>query len=321
MTERCPSFFILVPGPWHDAEEVRRALETRGIASEVAKETPIEQGSIRVDVIEDSELSAAFRFARLGPLDPRTLAGIAATTRAALIECGFQLDDAPGALAQLGRALRDAGGIAVRMEASGGASDWEPWLEHLESGDPARLYEAAVLLVRDSDGLLFTCGMHQFNLPDAQILTADPAEAVIWINAFSIYQLEEQPALLSGHTFRPNAELPRRTIERWPDHRHQTRDGRNNPFGLWRFLEIGAPGIDARKPVLVIIPALVVLLVSAERSAKRPLSPPEVEAIVEKASAIAMDAADAAVLERKRGYADIEPQRAWEQWQIVRGTL
>src|SRR5262249_50997565 len=72
--------------------------------------------------------------------------------------------------------------------------------------------------------------------------------------------------------------------------------------------------------VLVISPPLVAVLLSAERSAGHPLTRGEVEDIVGKSSAIAMEPRDAVALERSRGYADIEPELAWEQWQIVRRT-
>jgi hypothetical protein len=163
--------------------------------------------------------------------------------------------------------------------------------------------------------------MHHFDLPDAQLEMADPSEAMTWLDAFCVYQLIEQPALVSGHTFRPSAAAARRTIERWPDHRHHPNDGRHNPFGVWRFLEPGVRGLEATRTIPVIIPPLVTLLLSAERSAKRPLSRPEVEDLVSKAPAMAMEARDIARLERARGYADIEPERAWEQWQIVRGAF
>jgi hypothetical protein len=51
------------------------------------------------------------------------------------------------------------------------------------------------------------------------------------------------------------------------------------------------------------------------------LSRPEVEKLVHDSTAIAMQARDALALERSRGYADIEPELAWEQWQIVRRTI
>ena len=40
-----------------------------------------------------------------------------------------------------------------------------------------------------------------------------------------------------------------------------------------------------------------------------------------EAPAMAVDARRALALERSRGYADLEPRRAWEQWQLVRATL
>jgi len=318
---RVPSFFMLVPGPWRDADEVQRALRARDVSAEIAQSGPIKPREVRVDVVEDGRLAAAFRWGRSGTLAEDLLKRIAPCTRAALIEYGSRLDESPADVARLGRALRDAGGVAVRMEASGAASAWDSWLEHLESSDRSRLYTCAVLLVRDDDGGIFTCGMHHFDLPDAQIKTEEPAEGTSWLDAFCVYQIVEQPALLSGHTFRPSAEASRRTLERWPDHRHRPNDGRHNPFGVWRFLEPGAHGIEATQTVPVIIPPLVAVLLAAERSAGHALTPAEVEEIVDKSPAIALAPATVAELERSRGYADIEPELAWEQWQIVRKTM
>jgi hypothetical protein len=312
---------MLVPGPWRHAAEVQLALRARGISAELAQSRPIGPHEVRVDVVEDSQLATAFRWGRGGTVDEDLLNHIAACPRAALIECGSRLNESAGEVGRLGRALRDAGGLAVRMEASGAASAWEPWLEHLESGDLSRLYACAVLLVHDDDGVMFTCGMHHFDLPDAQIRTGEPSAATAWLDAFCIYQLVEQPTLLSGHRFRPTTDAPRRTLERWPDHRHKSNDGRHNPFGLWRFLEPDAHGIEATRTVLVMIPALVAVLLSAERSAGHPLTRSDVEAIVNKGSAVAVEPRDVAALERSRGYADIEPELAWEQWQIVRSMM
>src|SRR5262249_39837317 len=147
MSERVPSVFILVPGPWRDSEEVLPALRSRGVSATVSQSAPIKPHQVRVDVVEDGSLAAGFGWGRSGPLPEELLARIGACPRAALIECGFRLNDSPRVLAQVGRALRDAGGVAVRMEASGSASAWEPWLERLESDDGFQLYVCAVLLV------------------------------------------------------------------------------------------------------------------------------------------------------------------------------
>lgn len=321
MAERVPSFYMLVPGPWREAGDLAAALRERGFPADTAQTPLVRPNEVRVDVVKDDHLSAAFRWGRGGAQPADFLDQVANCKRAGLIECGLRLDESPREVARLGRALRDAGGVGVRMEASASASPWPPWLDSLESGDPFQLYACTVQLVQDDHNVTFTCGMHQFDLPDSQIATSDPSEAMTWLNIFSVYQLAERPVLASGHTFSPAADQPRRKLERWPDHRHRSGDGRQNPFGLWRLLDPNACrlGVAALRPVIV--PSLVAVLSSAESSARRPLTRGEVEKIVGKSPSIAMEPQDATVLERSRGYADIEPELAWEQWQIVRDTM
>lgn len=312
---------MLVPGPWREPTDVTRALAERGIAAKVTEASPIASGEIRVDLVEDGKLAEALSWGRFGPLPDVLLARVAACTRAALVECGYRLDEAPGKVAALGRTLRDGGGVALRMEASGAASSWEPWLEQLESNDPFRIYASAVLIVQDDDGLVFTCGMHQFDLPDAQITMVEPQYAIEWLDAFCVFQLQEQAALASGHTFCPHPGVPRRSFVRWPDHRHHPDDGRHNPFGVWRFLGPDEAGLEARALLPTIVPSLAALLMSTESKAGRPLTRAEVESLVSRSPAIALEPRAVRELERSRGYADIEPELAWDQWQIVRRSL
>ena len=313
-----PSTFMLVPGPWQEASEVVQVLANEGIEAMCSGEMAATDGSVKVSMIESDFLPEAFSWGRRGATPKDLMERVAASRYAAVVEINRWLDHAPAILSNIGRALRNAGGIAVRMEASGGASAWEPWLEQLESGDPADLYACGVLIVSDDDGTFFTCGMHHFGLPDAQIALEDSEAALAWLDAFCVFQISEQPGIASGHTFRPDAETPRRTLERWPDHRHSPDDGRHNPFGVWRILPEDERSVEASKLVLVIVPPLVETLSLAETSARRSLSQSEVADLVSKGAAIAMPPKDAIALERSRGFADIEPELAWEQWQIVR---
>ncbi|MEZ4447795.1 MAG: DUF4261 domain-containing protein [Polyangiaceae bacterium] len=321
MTDRVPSLFMLVPGPWRDSEHLVAVLRELDIHAEVTKAGAIRRNGLRVDVIEDHDLRAAFSWGLGGAQSAGFLDEVAGCSRAALIEYGVRLDESPRDVARLGRAMREAGGVGVRMEASSAASPWTPWLDSLESGDPFQIYASTVQLVQDHHNVMFTCGMHQFDLPDAQIAMPDPSRAMSWLNAFSVYQLAEQPVLASGHTFSPDADQPRRKLERWPDHRHRSDDGRQNPFGLWRLLDPRASRLEAASRTPIIVPALVATLSSAESAAQRPLTREEVEQLISNAPAIVMKLQDAIMLERSRGYADIEPELAWEQWQVVRGTM
>ena len=74
------------------------------------------------------------------------------------------------------------------------------------------------------------------------------------------------------------------------------------------------------KPRLIIVhvPALVVVLLHEERKKGSPLTEPEVLRIRDNGTCIAMPEDVAGVVAEKRGYDDIDPERAWEQWQVVR---
>jgi len=311
--ERVPSVFLLVPWPWTSTGELLEQLGSRGVAAQ-PRGGPPTAGGVYAELVEDDDFSPGFSWGRRGLLSDDVIAAVAACRAAALIEVGARLDRCASQVAEVGRALRAMGGIAVRMEGSGAASPWEPWLEQMESGEPWDLYRSAVIVVQEDHGF-FTCGMQQFDLPDAdaQIDMDDPRQALDWLDTLCAYQSPKVPDLVSGHTFQPDAESPRRTLERWPDAVHHPEDGRHNPFGVWRFLGEGEKGLAASALIQTITPPLVVSLAAAEQSKGGPLTRAEVTALVDKAPAIAMSIADARALEQGRGYADIEPELTFDQ--------
>ncbi len=318
MSDRVPSIFFLVPGPWQAVEAVRDALREAGVASERTGDSPFAKGALRVDVVSDpGGFGDALTWGRDGRLPPDVIAAAAKCTHAALLEFGFLLQDDPALVAKAGRALQQAGGVAVRAEASSCASTWESWLQRLESGDADRLVYSAVSII-GGEGEFFTCGMHAFDLPDAEIFLNDERAAIELLDVLCTFQLAEKPVLATGHTFRPDADSDRRRLERWPDHRHRSNDGRRNPFGLWRLVPDDASALHGMDPIPTIIPTLASQLMAAEGKRGRPLTREEVESLTEAATAVALAPKDAASLERSRGYADLEPRRAWEQWQLVR---
>jgi len=72
---------------------------------------------------------------------------------------------------------------------------------------------------------------------------------------------------------------------------------------------------------LVFVPALVTILLRAERTAGRPLTEPEVIAIRDKAACIALPVSEAALMESSRGYPDIVAEAVWPEWQSARIQL
>jgi hypothetical protein len=204
----------------------------------------------------------------------------------------------------------------VRLEQSKLGWPVTRWIRALESGDPWMLYHCAVVVLQDL-GVSRSCGMHAFGLPDAQV-EAPPSEAGRLLGSLNVYQLAEDPVLVSGDTFTSDLDTPRRRLERWPDDGYPPGHACHNPFGAWR---LGAEGREADsrgelRPVF--IPPLVALLAAAEEKAGRRLRRDEVERLTSEGACMMMTHADAKSLERGRGYADLEPELAWRQWQIVR---
>lgn len=318
-SERVPCVHLLVPGPWASDAPLLEQLRRAGVGAAAAGQDP--HAEVSVQWIQDDRLVDALGWSRHGPLAADALAQVAQCHAAAVVEIRLRLDQAAERVAQIGRALAQAGGVALRVEGSGTAWTWQAWLDRLDSGLPEHLVEAAVSLVQDTDGTVFTCGMQHFDLPDAQLRADDAAQAVAWLECFNSFQLGESPVLVSGQTFRPGPDHARRVLERWPDGRHDSTDGRHNPFGIWRFLEPGVPGLAAPALTPVPIPSLVATLAALERKNGGPLSRAQVRALVDQSPVIAMERADAIALEKRRGYADVEPELAWAQWQIVRARL
>ncbi|WP_344500521.1 DUF4261 domain-containing protein [Dactylosporangium maewongense] len=267
-----------------------------------------------VDWVEnDGSFGQAFGY---GTMSAQEQSAIAAAGSALVLDLPVYLGAAADEVATLIAALGDAGALGVRLEQSKLGWSVPHWLESLEGGDPWLLYRCAVVVLQDG-GVSRTCGMHAFGLPDAEVEAA-PSEANRLLGELNVYQLDEDPVLVSGDTFRPDLDTPRRRLERWPDDGYPTGHPCNNPFGTWRLGPEGGEPDPRHELRPVFIPALVALLHAAEAEAGRHLQREEVERVTNEGACMMMTHADAQQLERSRGYADLEPDLAWWQWQLVR---
>ncbi|GAA1726184.1 hypothetical protein [Aeromicrobium alkaliterrae] len=70
--------------------------------------------------------------------------------------------------------------------------------------------------------------------------------------------------------------------------------------------------------VLQFIPALVAILLNAEREKGSPLAEEEVLEIRDGATCMRLPRSSAEAVAAQRGYDDLDPERVWEQWQSVR---
>jgi hypothetical protein len=306
---------LFVPGTASTTAQWQDLLRRSGLTFDGESLTSAESGlqALAEWVPNDGSFGEAFGYGTMSAREQRAVAGAGS---ALVLDLPLYLGAAAGEVATLIAALGEAGALGVRLEQSKLGWPVTHWIQALESGDPWALYRCAVVVLQD-DGVLRTCGMHAFGLPDAQV-AAPPSEAGRLLGAFSVFQLAEDPVLVSGDTFRPDLDTPRRRLERWPDDGYPQDDACHNPFGIWR---MGAEGgaADSRGELRpVFIPALVAVLTAVEEKAGRHLNQAEVERLTNEGVCMTMTHEDARDLERSRGYADLEPELAWQQWQIVR---
>ncbi len=73
--------------------------------------------------------------------------------------------------------------------------------------------------------------------------------------------------------------------------------------------------------IALFMPALLVLLAHDEAAKGSPLTREEVLAIRDQAATVTLDRSMAIQIMSRRGYKDIHPDFAYEEWQVVRTVL
>lgn len=70
--------------------------------------------------------------------------------------------------------------------------------------------------------------------------------------------------------------------------------------------------------IITHIPSLVATLLNKERAKGAPLTREEVETIRDEAPARVLTPEQRAAVDKGREYDDIDPENAWEDWQVAR---
>lgn len=181
----------------------------------------------------DEHMAEAFEIGGQGKLTDAILAEVAQHKSVVYLHFPFDIVAQKARLLKFTEVLSKCGGIAVKLETSGIAHEWERWFELLHSANPFDSYCASVVLVGD-ERFYYSCGMHNFSLPDTQISNSfDAAEAADLINRFNYWQIVEKPVLKSGHTFSLAADSPHFRLELLRDERHSEDDLFHNSSGVW----------------------------------------------------------------------------------------
>lgn len=230
---------VAVPGPWKERTGLVVSIVEASdgeylFAGGILFETATRQGCM-LDVREhDDQLRRYFETAGQGLLSRTLLDAVGAHASTAYLvfeEPGYET---ARFAARCVRALLKAGGIAVKVESAGVAHSPEEWIRRSASDEPFDLYSLFVVLV-GHDERYYSCGMHNFGLPDAAVPAAMGAEdGAALLNFFNFYRLVENPTLNDGETFSADADSPRYRLTREPYlEGYDPDEPLYNPHGLW----------------------------------------------------------------------------------------
>jgi len=125
----------------------------------------------------DEQMAEAFAYGGQGKLSNATLDQIAQHRSVVYLHFPFDIVSQKVRIVKFTEVLSKCGGVAIKLETSGIAHDWERWFELLRSDNPFDTYCGGVVLVGDEQ-FYYSCGMHNFGLPDAQISNSFDAPTV-----------------------------------------------------------------------------------------------------------------------------------------------
>ena len=228
---------IGVPGNWQNRTEIVQSIVSRSggfiFAGMVLMNTQTKKSHTLEVEEHNSQLQEAFRIAGGGHISPETLVAIGKHQFTLyVLSAGASVGEAKDMI-KVGEALLGSGGLAVKVESSGVAHSAERWRAMTNSEDLFDLYTAFVTLIGGTD-CFYSCGMHNFGLPDCTVSTGIAAnEAASLMNRFNYYQVAESPNLQSGQTFSVDAASPHYKLTMESDTNYEEEHPFHNPFGVW----------------------------------------------------------------------------------------
>jgi hypothetical protein len=169
-----------------------------------------------------------------------------------LVGKGGSLDAAESMMRAAG-ALVEAGGLGVKVDSTGIAHGPAYWFDICDKLEQLTAHRALVVYVMGKEDV-FSCGMHNFGLPDAMTSALDKTAAADMLRTFTRYLLEQAPVFEDGHTFSVREGMPVYRVRKVPARDYGPDSLFNNPYGAWR-LELEQPEAEQAEPVAESAPA------------------------------------------------------------------
>lgn len=227
---------IGVPGKWKDRTELIQAIVSKSdgylMAGYIIHNASKDIG-FEVEVYEhDPNLREAFSYAGRGSFKDSLLDEIDQHTFTVYVIAEVNGLEGLKEVLEVGDALLEAGGMAVKIETSGIAHTRDEWRELVNNKEYFPIYSSFVTLLGDEERY-YSCGMKAFGLPDVITPSSlSPEDAADLINNINLYSLVEKVTFNSGETFSLGENSAIFRIEFMKDFRYEDDDVFFNPFGL-----------------------------------------------------------------------------------------
>jgi len=231
-----PEVVLCIPGPWPSSGELREELLAcaPGYTLDGTVLRDSETGFTCELALQRADPDLADDFAKAGPHWARTeaMADIDDHTTVAYLIAPGGSREAADAMMRAGAALIDAGGLGVKVDSTGIAHAPAYWIDMCDQLDQVTAHRALVVYVAGTD--VYSCGMHNFGLPEAITSADDKTEAADMLRFFTRYLLENAPKLADGHTFSVSEGKQVYRVEQASAIDYGPGSLFNNPYGAWR---------------------------------------------------------------------------------------
>lgn len=236
MSEKEMEIVLCIPGPWADRSELVQSIvkDSGGyiFAGMVLMHLETKQSYELEFCGPDERMASAFEAS--GPHWKNTAEMELISSHKSvcyLISKGGSIESAHSIM-NAANALLDAGGYGVKVESTGLAHPPKDWKEQCKYNYLFKSHSSYVVYITLES--TYSCGMHNFGLPDAIVESSDSENPSELLRVFTHYLLSESPVIKEGQTFSVDSDSPAYRIKAHPPINYGESSLFNNPFGMWK---------------------------------------------------------------------------------------
>jgi len=236
MTE-APELVLCIPGPWTSREELLKSMSASDAGFVYAGHLLLEMetGFTCELVFEGADPAVTTAFKAVGPhwADSDAMAAVAGHASVVYLMGKGGARDNAESMMRAGAALIDAGGLGVKVDSTGIAHGPAYWTDLCDQLPVQTAHRALVVYITGRD--VYSCGMHNFGLPEAIVtpLDGDLQAAADLLRTFTHYLFAQAPLFEDGHTFSVSEGAPVYRVRAVPGLDYGENSLFNNPYGAW----------------------------------------------------------------------------------------